>query len=497
MNDSPKRLGKGFLSTIRVNENPDLLGQVSINGEETHCLFSSEQSFSFQSNVIHGHLEDGRSISLLNCIPLLATTRNRGTDEGKSWGDYKQKFFPNLITLGNGFIDRDNTKILSVDFDVTDLDSIFYDFGITGMVWPAKEALKTLRRTGALRHHKLTDFKKDSFLHFGTGKRQIFQVNTIIGKLSAQHVPEFTFLTGPNQYRYLNHPKMRIVFNEEVLIWEAINRIGVVREFLQIIASTPQYIRSINMECKNKGKKTFHAEVYDPNTPDPETTPKAEVHPGDVLIRGAAQPSYFCNVMENWIKRSEPRRLSRHMFARCHEMHNRYDYNRLVEAANCFDVLPKEDTGTAAAFSKEARDLTSDFRRKIKSLSSQKEKEIIRSRIAYLLSKDLKSKIAHRASIVESKLSPRLDGLTDVTRLAVGARNYFSHGSASKTKKEKIRDKYSMLTEALEFVYAISELIECGWDPIPWLRDGISYSRFGILACEFNNFRRELDITVT
>ena len=130
-------------------------------------------------------------------------------------------------------------------------------------------------------------------------------------------------------------------------------------------------------------------------------------------------------------------------------------------------------------------------------MHSDEEKAIIRSRVAHLLSKDLKSKIAYRSSIVESKLSPRLNGLTDVIRLAVDARNYFSHGSGSKSKKKKIRDKFSMLTEALEFVYAMAELIECGWDPIPWLRDGISDNHFGILAIEFNNFRSELDITVS
>ena len=44
---------------------------------------------------------------------------------------------------------------------------------------------------------------------------------------------------------------------------------------------------------------------------------------------------------------------------------------------------------------------------------------------------------------------------------AIDCRNHYVHGNPAKLDYESVLD---FLTNTLEFVYGVSELIECGWD---------------------------------
>ena len=76
--------------------------------------------------------------------------------------------------------------------------------------------------------------------------------------------------------------------------------------------------------------------------------------------------------------------------------------------------------------------------------------------------KDLKKKVRVKVDVLLNQLdSQDLPRLHEVTDHAVDCRNHYVHGNAAKLNYEHA---LVFLTNTLEFVYGVSQLIECGWN---------------------------------
>lgn len=67
---------------------------------------------------------------------------------------------------------------------------------------------------------------------------------------------------------------------------------------------------------------------------------------------------------------------------------------------------------------------------------------------------------------------------------AVDCRNYFVHGSKAKMDYSDEFDQVIFFTEALEFIFAASDFIECGWNIDEWSKQNSTVSH------PFDRFRR-------
>ena len=95
----------------------------------------------------------------------------------------------------------------------------------------------------------------------------------------------------------------------------------------------------------------------------------------------------------------------------------------------------------------------------------------------------LKQKVLHRAGPLIQAGTRYLPDLAFVLAEAVDARNLYVHGAPSKGRTPAVSGAHLIfLTEALEFTFACSELVEAGWDFGAWLRrprtSGHVFSRF-------------------
>lgn len=489
-----QKLDKGFRSAGKFGPKFDLDGHLRIEGRETACEFSSPHKIKFDSNVIHGQLTGGKSVSLLKCITLSEISRYRAKDSDRKWDDNRTTIFPNLIAVGEDILDPGSTKIMNINFRLSDFDKIFSDWGITGVIRNSKDALLNLKDGGFLDNQGKKNIRKNSFLHFFNGKRQILNQLTEYGRVSAFHSPAYSAVPGPNEYSFKNHPTVRISFSDQIDIYHAMGRLETIRQLFQLIAGARQFYEFISVDCKVPGKKKYSVQVYDPNWPDPELTTRPKVSSADVLIRCAKEPAKLCEVLSSWIQRAGARQQSRGEFVGCFESYNRFNPTRLVAAANSFDLLPSADTGSSPQFSTEAINSYKGFRTAIDLIPDREERELLKARTAHTLAATLKSKIQYRAGIVEQRLSPRLDGLTAATSIAVNARNFFVHGTATKSKEKFFYKNYTQLVRLLEFVYVMSELIECGWDPVAWLKCGASHHEFGVFVHHFDYTKEQLGI---
>ncbi len=78
-------------------------------------------------------------------------------------------------------------------------------------------------------------------------------------------------------------------------------------------------------------------------------------------------------------------------------------------------------------------------------------------------------KAALRASIVRAASESRFPDLQLVVSTAIKCRNYFVHGSSGDFEYSKVESSTLFLTDALEFVFAASDLIDSGWNMEHWL----------------------------
>jgi ApeA N-terminal domain 1 len=84
--------------------------------------------------------------------------------------------------------------------------------------------------------------------------------------------------------------------------------------------------------------------------------------------------------------------------------------------------------------------------------------------------------VAQCAVSLLDRIPALLPELNLVTDEAVDCRNHFVHGSKSKLDYSDEFDQVIFFTEALEFVFAASDLIECGWDIGAWSKQSSSVS---------------------
>ena len=102
----------------------------------------------------------------------------------------------------------------------------------------------------------------------------------------------------------------------------------------------------------------------------------------------------------------------------------------------------------------------------------------------------LPKKVAHRVSIVESKLGRGFPDLQFVANVAVQCRNFFVHGSSGDIEYPKVEPLVPFLTNALEFIFAASDLIDAGWDAQQWGSQAFGWGH------SFTRFRSEYDIAL-
>lgn len=63
-------------------------------------------------------------------------------------------------------------------------------------------------------------------------------------------------------------------------------------------------------------------------------------HPADLPIQAARTPEYFASVLTAWVARDHDWRNARFCFSTAFALQHQFTIDRLVGAANMFDILP-------------------------------------------------------------------------------------------------------------------------------------------------------------
>jgi len=186
-------------------------------------------------------------------------------------------------------------------------------------------------------------------------------------------------------------------------------------------------------------------------------------------------------------------RSARFRFSTAFALQRSFTIDRLVGAANMFDILPASAVPADVPLTKEQEDAKTASRALFKALPPSPERDSVLNTLGRLGKASLKRKVRARAKLILDRIPGRFRELELVIDEAVDCRNYFVHGSKAKMDYTDEFDQVIFFTETLEFIFAASDLVECGWNIEEWSKQSSTVSHpFDRLRLDYEPRLKEL-----
>ena len=440
------------------------LSELLLDNENTSLTMHSRHEIPYdpEPHSLFGETLDHNKVSLFECVG----------DSPFAEGIYpslifKRRSFPHYAIIGRCHINENERVFRSLSFCTDDLGLLLSANDTFGSVHPGPEELQALldkrgpSNKSAVGHNPL-------ILYF-SGIKDNVESDISIGLFSA----ELKFSAKISNHLGIDCPATTIAtlkFKEEKSLSELLDAISAILHFLTIIAGRHQGVESINVGVPNleqdaeKGNLEMMSLHW---SYAPSSSKRAASNWRDIPITPQIDKYEFYNVFYNWIHRHDSWLPARLRIINWQKNGRQYDENRLVAAANAFDILPDSifpETGELSPATLEAK---RQCKKIIKTLEFGPEKEQALNTLGFWGGKSLRLKVLSRSRIIHSAFGCYFTDLDSVLVTAVSARNYFVHGT-NKFGWEHYYDLMSFLTDALEFVFMASDLIECGWDAKRW-----------------------------
>jgi hypothetical protein len=468
-----------FLGTYNLADGRSVVGELRLKGANTLLKLHSDQDFVpiLPGANIEGVAYTGERLTLIDChSPGSGHTYFKGQPLV-----YHTDVFPHYVAVGRRHLKPDEPVVRAIHFTTTDLATLFYDFDAFGHVIDPKPVidlvLEETRRT-----RPVQSGNRPQVMYF-SGKDCIAKVSTDIGEVSVHHRPSSN-MGGPSGVFIKNRIVVSINPEQAITFDDAINRMHELARFLSMAAGRVQGVEHIYInttEVTNDAAQplaiypTFRWKTRDKDE-------QREPHPGDVPLDPLRHPAEFEAVLTDWIRRNNGWRLARARYIACQGKAHKYDVDRLVAAANMFDILPTDAVPLAKELSNDVAAAKDASREMFRKLPAGIDRNSALDALGRLGKPSLPKKVAYRVSIIESILGKCFPELQFVANVAVKCRNFFVHGSSADIDYTKVEHLLPFMTDALEFVFAASDFIDAGWDAQRWeassYSSGHSFTRF-------------------
>lgn len=483
-NEYTKQSGKFKIYTEQCSDR-EIYGELTIAGENSLLYLRDNEYFNtfvINNPYITGILNDLKKVTLINCIPKVYN----GTRSFYNERYHFAEIFPHFILTGNFHLNPLEKKISEVSFIINDATSLFYDFDVFSCLIDAKPHIKQIVDANTKIHGRNIPIGPDPVIFYYSGKTNIFLAKTIIGEISAFHAPSYN-LGGPSGVSLDNNIYLKIKFKEYCTFDEAINHTMTILRFMGIIIGRPQTLQSFNLSIESDDANPKILNIYQ-CMPLKYNRRKDERNssPGEVLIEASSKPDEFSTVLCNWLENNNSWNDARLRFYNSFS-ETTYSIDRLIGSSNMFDILPETAFPPDVSLPDNILNAKDECLKIFKELPNSPERDSILNALGRIGKPSLKNKIRHRNKIIIDNLGDTFSDLNLITDEAVNCRNYYVHGSKSKIDYSNEKGIEVFLTNTLEFVFAISDLIETGWDPTDWKSSGSSGSHpYGNYLVSYN-----------
>jgi len=468
------RIGSFWLSPSR-----EVMGSLVLSGRDSHLrLFSDEQLPHSVPDHMSGLLHDGTRVTLIGCI--LTQTRNHH-HEGRSRSE--AEVFPHFSVEGSIEFSPNSPIVTSVSMFIEDATSLFYDLDAFGAVMePAPIMAQIAVRDPRPRP---VPVGPDAQIAYFAGQRRIASATTLLGTLQVSHCPGMPF-GGPKGVAISNEVCIELGFDSPTYFHDAFDRSQRILSFLELLIGRQQAIRRQYFLVEEKPLRVHwsHAPRRKLDRHDRDTSPQ----PADLLVVAADQRDEFASMLKRWVETDGDRQQARQRFHSLFVKGNRFGVDRLVAAANIFDIFPSIAAGSQPQLSPDLKKACADAKYTFKALPQSYERDSVLNALGRVGKPSLKHKVKARVAVLRARAPTRFPQLEDIVELAVDCRNYFVHGTPPKIGSSAIEQLVPFLTETLEFVFACADLCDCGWSFEEFLQRGTTMSHpFGSYKVNYSD----------
>ncbi|WP_190678682.1 HEPN domain-containing protein [Leptolyngbya sp. FACHB-671] len=450
----------------------ELQGELCLQGAATTLDLYSSSSFDRHAGAdIFGMFYDRSKVSLINCVTMSGGSATRG---GEAY--HFSSIFPHFVIFGDQRISSSCRIIRELSFTVDDAATLFYDFDAFGSVFDAKPHVEHIVEAEAKKLGRDIEIGKYPHLFYFTGKYEIFGVDTVLGKISATHSPSYT-LPDSEGIHVDNTIRINIAFYFEKTVDEAIGSVLDILRFLEVIAGRPQNISDLRFFPVSAQDHPKPLDVYWCMPPQRERDNESrKPNSFDLLLQVASNSDEFSNVLKRWMERHDEWRNARARFSTAFAYQDSYNVDRIVGAANMFDILPSCAYPEPVTLSSDLAEAQNNARKAFRTLPPSPERDSVLGALGRIGKATLKRKVRSRAKLITDVVGDRFPDLELVVDQAIDCRNYYVHGSDAKIDYSMHSAQVQFFTDTLEFVFAASDLVESGWDITTWITQGSTLS---------------------
>ena len=453
------RLGK-----FNVAPDRKVNGSLHLDGPNTTLCVWDDSPLSFEFSAeqsITGVLHDRTKISLYECV--ITDKTSYGYKLGNISDCYS--IFPHYVVRGYRHLSDTDRLVSRARFLLGDAATLFHDTWAFGTSRDRESILRFVesQNKGKGRQVTVGDYP---WVGYYTGRERIFSSDTDIGTISASHViTEFWPTSG---IRLQSKIFVDIKFAEHISFRDMTSRIWQTLKFFELIIGRTQNLVEFTITVgtdEEQEELEVHASIW-PRRQRLEGS--IGPHVGDVLVDAVRNPEHFADVLAAWMARDDVRGDARGRCFRAWQDPTYYDADRLIGAANVFDLLPGTDFPDMKHLPADLLSAVEKAKGTFRHLAPGPDRDGILGYLGRVGKWSLKEKIHHRSQILLDKIEQRLPEFSVVTDEAVNCRNHYVHGSSTRIDfraEPNIRD---FLTDTLEFVLVASDLVEAGWDILTW-----------------------------
>ena len=410
-------------------------------------------------STINGELEDLTHVSLLRCT--IRSESHTGRDQKAL---YRYDLSPQYVLVGRRHYSDRDTDIRQIRFSIAHAVELFDDPDAYGTIFNNPEAVRRAAKDD--NESRPITVGEWNWLSYYTGKTTVFKSQTSIGEISANHSPTFSIGDATN-LGLVKRVYITIKFDVPLSIMEAVFRMNRVLQFVDLVVGYSENVESICVYTGSENESQ-EAEVYSihHSRRSPYST-QSRPSRFTVLIHPVDQAQEFSSVLSGWLERDVEWRTARMRLSRDWGTRT-YNYNRILAAANVFDLLPSDVYGDRAALSQETYVAVEEANRIFRALPASEDRDDTLGHLGRVGDWRLKRKIRHRSKIISDTIGSVVPDLTAVVDQAVNLRNHYVHGAAFRLGNDGRLPFLRFLTDSLEFIFFASDLVEVGWDIVRW-----------------------------
>ena len=409
---------------------------------------------------IKGVSNDLKKVSLINCWDLGSGGVDRLFPEEDTI--HNARFLPDYAVFGNDHISPDEKTIIKTSIVIEDEAAFFNDPNAFGVVrTPSQSLVKQVVRSNPLSRN--TEAGENPVIAYYRGDSEIFTahpdtaLDTVSGWRRIRH-------GGSREgARIEGEVSVNLEFAAAVAFEDAIDESFKVLCFLELLAGRPQNLMDFKIYKESGHETPYVLQVYGSffSKYERRENDRRPSSPNDVLIDAVENPEEFSSVLEHWLKEydawREPHRRFFNGFLK-----QGYSIDRLLTVANAFEVLPVGAIPPEKEPSEDLQTALDCCKKKLGVFLEEPDRNSVFSAFGRVGKSSLKKKVRHRARVITDEIEDRLPEFSYVASEAVNCRNHYVHGAPYGIDYEK-ESIWGFLLETLEFVFAVSCLIDAGW----------------------------------